>query len=95
MRSSLLGALLPLVPLSAAAPAEPVKVPRHATVVTRQTLLSNYTFIIAGGGIAGLTLADRLTEDPSGMLVLTDDVLSCHDQGLLTCFLSSSDCPGH
>lgn len=77
MRSSLLGALLPLIPLSAGAPAEPVKVPRHATVVTRQTLLSNYTFIIAGGGIAGLTLADRLTEDPSGTLPFMG-VSSCH-----------------
>lgn len=62
----LLGALLPLVPVSLAAPAEPVRVPRHATVVDRRDLLSEYTFIIAGGGIAGLTLADRLTEDPSG-----------------------------
>jgi uncharacterized protein with NAD-binding domain and iron-sulfur cluster len=46
-------------------------------VVTRQTLLSNYTFIIAGGGIAGLTLADRLTEDPSGTLPFMG-VSSCH-----------------
>jgi hypothetical protein len=62
----LLGALLPLLPFSAAAPAEPVRVPRHATVVGRQAVSGNYTFIIAGGGIAGLTLADRLTEDPNG-----------------------------
>ncbi len=64
-QSSLFGALLASAALSAAAPAESVAA-RHATVVTRQTLLSNYTFIIAGGGIAGLTLADRLTEDPNG-----------------------------
>ena len=62
----LLGALLPLLPFSAAAPAEPVRVPRHATVVNHRALFANYTFIIAGGGIAGLTLADRLTEDPNG-----------------------------
>ncbi len=66
MRYALLGALLPFAALSVAAPAEPVKVPRHATIVDRQSLLSQYTFIIAGGGIAGLTLADRLTEDPNG-----------------------------
>jgi hypothetical protein len=68
--SQLVGALLPLLPLSAAAPAEPIRVPRHATVVDRQSLQSNYTFIIAGGGISGLTLADRLTEDPNGRLAL-------------------------
>jgi hypothetical protein len=64
----LLGALLPLVSFSAAAPAEPARVPRHATIVDRQSVNSNYTFIIAGGGIAGLTLADRLTEDPKGTM---------------------------
>lgn len=65
--SQLLGALLlPLIPLSAAAPAESARVPRHATIVDRASINSKYTFIIAGGGIAGLTLADRLTEDPKG-----------------------------
>lgn len=71
-RAHLLGALLPLVvhvvPFSTAAPAgsASTRVPRHATVVDRRSVNSNYTFIIAGGGIAGLTLADRLTEDPDG-----------------------------
>lgn len=27
---------------------------------------SSYDFVIAGGGIAGLTVADRLTENPNG-----------------------------
>lgn len=74
MRSSgyILGALLPLTNLCAAAPADSARVPRHATIIDQRAVASNYTFIIAGGGIAGLTLADRLTEDPNGMLVVCD-----------------------
>lgn len=63
----LLAALLPFLSPSAAEPANPGRVPKHATVVDGRSIGSNYTFIIAGGGIAGLTLADRLTEDPKGM----------------------------
>ncbi|KAI0533120.1 GMC oxidoreductase-domain-containing protein [Xylaria digitata] len=41
-------------------------VPPHASAVSRQEVENNtYGFIVAGGGIAGLTVADRLTEDPS------------------------------
>lgn len=65
--SRLLAALLPLLSVAVSVPVGPVRVPRHATIVDGQSVSSNYTFIIAGGGIAGLTLADRLTEDPNGM----------------------------
>ncbi|KAK3362033.1 GMC oxidoreductase-domain-containing protein [Lasiosphaeria ovina] len=59
-------------------------VPRHATIVDRQTVGSNYTFVIAGGGIAGLTIADRLTEDPSvSSLVLEAGPFDKGEDGIL------------
>lgn len=41
---------------------------RYATIVQARdmTNTSAYDFVVAGGGIAGLTVADRLTEDPNG-----------------------------
>lgn len=40
---------------------------KYATLVhPRQVANTTYNFIIAGGGIGGLTVADRLTEDPNG-----------------------------
>jgi len=40
---------------------------RHATIVESRNIVNTsvYDFVIAGGGIAGLTVADRLTEDPN------------------------------
>lgn len=41
---------------------------KYARVV-QSSIVSNttYDFVIIGGGIAGLTVADRLTEDSTGM----------------------------
>ncbi|KAH8649207.1 hypothetical protein BX600DRAFT_111656 [Xylariales sp. PMI_506] len=52
---------------------EAANIPRHATVVSRQVAnASTYDFVIAGGGIAGLTIADRLTEDPDVAVLVID-----------------------
>jgi ribulose 1,5-bisphosphate synthetase/thiazole synthase len=41
---------------------------RSATIIEARDISNetSYDFVIAGGGIAGLTVADRLTEDPKG-----------------------------
>jgi len=47
--------------------AAPRLVPEHGTIVGREDVSeTTYDFIVAGGGISGLTVADRLTEDPDG-----------------------------
>ena len=37
------------------------------TIDARAISNETYDFVIAGGGIAGLTVADRLSENPNGM----------------------------
>jgi len=48
--------------------------PEFATIVNSRTANeNNYDFIIAGGGVSGLTVADRLTEDSAGKYPLVWD----------------------
>ncbi|KAL0768925.1 hypothetical protein CaCOL14_008233 [Colletotrichum acutatum] len=43
-----------------------LRIPHHATIASRNAVAAtDYDFVIAGGGVSGLTVADRLTEDPS------------------------------
>lgn len=61
----------------------------HARAITERDLASNatYDFVIAGGGTAGLTVADRLSETLNGMAIQIGDT------SLLLIALSL--CPGH
>ncbi len=39
---------------------------KHAQIIGRDTVLnSSYDYFVAGGGTSGLTVADRLTENPN------------------------------
>lgn len=50
---------------------EGAHIPRYAQIVGRGIPLSaSYDFVIIGGGTSGLTVADRLTEDPSSKISL-------------------------
>jgi choline dehydrogenase len=63
----ILNALFVLVSAVGAAPAAG----KYARVVQPKTVSNTtYDFIIVGGGIGGLTVADRLTEDPNGITYL-------------------------
>ena len=46
---------------------------RAMIVDNTSTLNESYDYVIIGGGTSGLTVADRLTENPKSMLVLCAD----------------------
>jgi heterodisulfide reductase subunit A-like polyferredoxin len=61
MATNIVACVLGLLALSNA-----LQIPRHATRISKELVsATEYDFIVVGGGVSGLTVADRLTEDPS------------------------------
>lgn len=70
--------------ISIVLPIDGLRVPDHATALSKyDDIQPKYDFIIAGAGIAGLTLADRLTEDKNSTSLLLAGV---DNIGVLTGF---------
>lgn len=61
-----------LLPLALAAPAAPVR--RAITPITDGTAVSGqtYDYVIAGGGLGGVVLASRLSEDASKTVLVIE-----------------------
>ncbi|KAH6643036.1 choline dehydrogenase-like protein [Boeremia exigua] len=63
-----------------------IRLGRYATIIEAQELNteSSYDFVVAGGGIAGLTVADRLTENPNvTVLVIEYGPLDQREDGVM------------
>jgi len=65
--ASTLGALCTLVALF---PAIATSIPLIPRYVSENEILAAYDYVVIGGGTSGLTVANRLSEDPSSRLTL-------------------------
>lgn len=69
-----------------------VNAARGALVIGRDAVLrESYDFVIVGGGTSGLTVADRLTENPKSLLPC---LIAKLNREILTC-ISNSDRPSN
>lgn len=60
----------------------------RATIVdSASSLNERYDYVVIGGGTSGLTVANRLTEDPSGMPVDSLTVTKIKLKGVYPCSL--------
>jgi len=65
--ASTFGALYTLVALF---PAITTSIPLIPRFISENEILAAYDYVVIGGGTSGLTVANRLSEDPSSRLIL-------------------------
>lgn len=69
--ASIVGQVLPLLLLlGTSAYCSPISSRRAVHIADPTNLKESYDYVIIGGGTNGLTVADRLTEDPNGIFTL-------------------------